>query len=87
MILPLNNIMNGEKKIMNKREAIAKLQKLFMELESVNEQIKELKSELKESGFNVGVLAIVAKAMAVGKGTELLEKSEETVETINEIRE
>lgn len=71
---------------MNKREAIAKLQKLFMELESVNEQIKDVKAELKESGFNVAVLAAVAKAMASGKTDELLEKSEETTETINEVR-
>lgn len=67
---------------MNQKEAIAKLVKVFLEEESLKETIKDLKSDIKESGLNPAILSAVAKAI-VGNGVDnLIEKSEETIAAI-----
>jgi uncharacterized protein (UPF0335 family) len=70
---------------MNKKEAVAKLVRLYTEQQSLDEQIKDIKTEAKESGLNVAILATVAKALASGKATELKEKSTDIVDTIDEV--
>lgn len=68
---------------MNQREAISKLTKMYIEIQSIEEQIKEVKAEIKSEGMNASIIANVAKAVANNKVTELKEKSEETLEMID----
>ncbi len=70
---------------MNKKEAVAKLVKLYMEQQSLDEQIKEIKSDAKESGLNPAILCAVAKSIVGGKASELKEKSEEIIDTIEDV--
>lgn len=71
---------------MNRKEAVAKLMKHYIEIQSIEETIKDIKAEIKESGLNPSVIANVAKSMASGKTEELKEKSEEVLETISDAR-
>jgi uncharacterized protein (UPF0335 family) len=61
---------------MTEKEAIEKLVRLFTQEDSLKEEIKAEKDEIKEAGFNVAVLSSVAKAMVNNKVDELLEKNE-----------
>lgn len=67
---------------MNQKEAIAKLVKIFTQIQSLDEEVSEIKSELKELGVNVPVTVAVAKAIVANKVDSLVEKSEVTLETI-----
>lgn len=71
---------------MEKREAIAKLVKLYTEEQSLTEEIKVIKDEAKESGLNPAILSAVAKAIVNGKVDELKAKSDEIIETIDVAR-
>lgn len=71
---------------MEKREAIAKLVKLYTEEQSLAEEIKGIKDEAKESGLNPSILSAVAKAIVNNKVDELKAKSDEIIETIDVAR-
>ncbi len=60
--------------------------KLLIEMDSLNEQLKELKTEAKAQNLDVAALSTVAKAMAFAKTDELMEKSETIIELIEDIR-
>lgn len=67
---------------MQAKQAIAKFVKILTEIESLNEDLKSIKDEVKESGLNVAVLTAVAKAVVNNKVDELKEKSNETLDAI-----
>ena len=67
---------------MNQKEAIAKLVKVFTEEESLKETIKDLKSDIKESGLNPVILSAVAKSIVSNAVDDLITKSEETIAAI-----
>ena len=67
---------------MNQKEAIAKLVKVFTEEESLKETIKDLKSDIKESGLNPVILSAVAKSIVSNAVDDLIAKSEETIAAI-----
>ena len=71
---------------MEKREAIAKLVKLYTQEQSLAEEIKSIKDEAKESGLNPSILSAVAKAIVNNKVDELKAKSDEIIETIDVAR-
>ena len=71
---------------MDRKESIAKLVKQYIQIQSIEEEIKEIKSEIKAAGLNPSILSNVAKAFASGKVDELKEKSEEVLDTIEEGR-
>jgi uncharacterized protein (UPF0335 family) len=71
---------------MNKKDAIAKLVRLYSEEQSLAEQIKEVKTEAKESGLEPAILSAVAKAIVNNKVDELKKKSDEILETITVAR-
>ena len=71
---------------MDKKSAIAKLVRLYSEEQSLAEQIKEVKTEAKESGLEPAILSAVAKAIVTNKVDELKKKSDEILETINVAR-
>lgn len=72
---------------MDKKTAIAKLVRLYTEEQSLAEQIKEIKDEVKSSGLDVTAISSVAKAIANNKVDALLNKSESILETIKVSRE
>jgi uncharacterized protein (UPF0335 family) len=67
---------------MQAKDAIAKLVKILTEIDSLNEDVKAIKDEMKESGLNVPVLTAVSKAIVSNKVEELNTKSTETLEAI-----
>lgn len=71
---------------MQKKEAIAKLVRLYSEEQSLAEQIKEVKTEAKESGLEPAILSAVAKAIVSNKVDDLKKKSNEIIETIDVAR-
>lgn len=71
---------------MNRKEAIAKLVKQYIQIQSIEEEIRDIKSEIKSAGLNPSIISNVAKAFASGKAEELKEKSEEVLETISDAR-
>ena len=72
--------------MMTEKETIAALVKLYTEEESISEEVKEIKSNAKEAGFDAAILSAVAKAIVKNKVDELIEKSEATVKAIEVAR-
>ena len=64
------------------KDYIAKLTSLFMQEESISEEVKELKTEIKDAGFDSVGLAAVAKAIVKNKVDDLKEKSEAVMRLI-----
>jgi len=56
------------------------------ELQSINDNLKQLKEDAKEAGYDAGMLAKVAKAMSESKVDEILEKNEIFSEFVDEVR-
>lgn len=71
---------------MSQKEIIAKLVRQYIQIQSIEEEIKEIKAEAKASGLNASIVSSVAKAIANNKVEELKQKSEETMEAIQEAR-
>jgi uncharacterized protein (UPF0335 family) len=71
---------------MTNKEFVNAVVKLLIEIDSLNDQLKQIKSEAKEQGLDVTALSTVAKAMAFAKTDELVEKSENIIDLVAEIR-
>ena len=68
------------------KDAIAKFVNIITQIEALNDDLKAVKDEAKESELNVPVLVSVAKAIVSGKIEELLIKSNETLDAIEASR-
>jgi len=71
---------------MSQKEIIAKLVKQYIQIQSIEEEVKEIKAQAKASGLNASIISQVAKAIASNKVEELKEKSEEVLDAIQESR-
>ena len=71
---------------MSQKEIIAKLVRQYIQIQSIDEEIKEIKAQAKAEGLNASIISSVAKAIASNKVDELKQKSEETMEAIEEAR-
>jgi uroporphyrinogen-III decarboxylase len=71
---------------MSQKEIIAKLVRQYIQIQSIEEEVKEIKAQAKQEGYNVSILGNVAKAIANNKVDELKDKSEQTMEAIQEAR-
>ena len=71
---------------MSQKEIIAKLVRQYIQIQSIDEEIKEIKAQAKAQGLNASIISSVAKAIANNKVDELKQKSEETMELIEESR-
>lgn len=71
---------------MSQKEIIAKLVRQYIQIQSIEEEVKEIKAEAKALGINPSIVSQVAKAIANNKVEELKQKSEETMEAISEAR-
>lgn len=58
---------------------------LYQEIEMVNENIKDIKSSLKEKELDAALIAKVAKAQAVSKVQDLEETSKALLSLISEV--
>lgn len=68
---------------MQPKEFIDKAVKILIQVDSLNEELKYLKDDAKESGLDVASLVAVAKAVVANKVDDLLSKSEKTLEAIS----
>lgn len=71
---------------MSQKEIIAKLVRQYIQIQSIEEEISEIKTQAKASGLNASILTQVAKAIANNKVESLKEKSEEVLDAIQESR-
>lgn len=67
---------------MQPKEFINQAVKILTQVDSLNEELKYLKDDAKESGLDVASLVAVAKAVVANKVDDLLSKSEKTLEAI-----
>ncbi len=74
------------KKFKTKAEYVEMLKREFYEIESISENISEIKSEIKEAGFDATLLAKISKAMAENKADEIIDKNSEFARTVDEVR-
>ncbi len=74
------------KKFKTKAEYVQLMKREFTEVESIMENVAELKAEAKEAGFDATLLAKIAKAMAENKVDEVLEKTEVFASLVDEVR-
>ena len=71
---------------MSQKEIIAKLVRQYIQIQSIEEEVKEIKAQAKASGLNASIISQVAKAIANNKVEELKGKSEEVLDAIEESR-
>ena len=75
------------KKFKTKAEYVQLMKREFTEIESIMENVAELKAEAKEAGFDATLLAKISKAMAENKVDDVLEKNEVFASLVQEVRE
>lgn len=67
------------------KETLQKLVDILSEIEASNDLLKEFKEDCKEKEISLDTLLPVAKAIVKGKLTELKEKTNNLLETIEEV--
>lgn len=70
----------------SQKDYIAQLVKHFTHIDSVSEQVKEIKDSIKEAGFDPTILTAVAKAIVKNEVDKLNEKSEDILAAITVAR-
>ncbi len=78
--------MNEVKKFKTKAEYVEMLKREFYEIESIMENVAEIKAEIKEAGFDATLLAKISKAMAENKADEIIQKNEDFAAGVDEVR-
>lgn len=71
---------------MTQNDAISKVVKLLIEIESINEQVKEILDEAKASGLDSAAIKSVASAVVKANVDKLKNKSELILNMIEEYR-
>lgn len=69
-----------------KEEFVRLMQREFTEIESIMENVKELKEQAKASGYDATMLAKLAKSMAEAKTDEIIEKNDAFNALADEVR-
>lgn len=64
------------------KEFIAQLVKHFTHIESINEEVKDIKDSIKEAGFDPAILSAVAKAIVKDAVNDLLTKSNDIIDAV-----
>lgn len=64
------------------KDYIAQLVKHFTHIDSISEEVKEVKEAIKAAGFDAGILSAVAKAIVQNKVEDLNAKSEDIITAI-----
>lgn len=74
------------KKFKTKAEYVQRMKREFTEIDSIMENVAELKTEAKEAGFDATLLAKIAKAMAENKTDDIIQKNDLFAEVVEEVR-
>lgn len=74
------------KKFKTKAEYVEMLKREFYEIESIMENVAEIKTEIKDAGMDATLLAKIAKAMAENKADDIIDKNSEFARTVDEVR-
>ncbi len=69
-----------------KAELVQAMKREFCEVESIMENVAELKAQAKEAGYDATLLAKIAKSMAENRVDEVLEKNEIFASLVDEVR-
>ena len=69
-----------------KAEFVQAMKREFYEVESIMENVSELKAQAKEAGYDATLLAKIAKSMAENRVDEVLEKNEIFATLVEEVR-
>ena len=69
-----------------KEEFVKLMQREFTEIESIMENVKELKEQAKAAGYDATMLAKLAKTMSESKTDEVIEKSQAFIDLAEEVR-
>jgi uncharacterized protein (UPF0335 family) len=69
-----------------KTELIEAMKRLYMEIQSITEQVDEVKAEAKERGMPHTLMAKVASLLAKAKADSTLEKNAELEALLEEVR-
>ena len=77
---------NQEVKKKTKAELVEAMKREFCEVESIMENVAELKAQAKEAGYDATLLAKIAKSMAENRVDEVLEKNEIFATLVEEVR-
>ncbi len=77
---------NQEVKKKTKAELVQAMKREFCEVESIMENVAELKAQAKEAGYDATLLAKIAKSMAENRVDEVLEKNEIFASLVDEVR-
>ena len=74
------------KKYKTRAEYVEMLKREFYEIESVMENVSEIKGQAKDAGFDATLLAKIAKAMVENKADDIIDKNNEFARVIDEVR-
>ena len=66
----------------SQKDFIAELVKHFTHIDSIGEEVKEIKDSIKEAGFDPAILTAVAKAIVKNGVDDLLAKSEDIITAV-----
>lgn len=69
-----------------KAQFVEMLQREFNEILVITENIKELKEDAKEAGYDAALLAKVAKSLAESKVDDILSKNQEFADMVEEVQ-
>ena len=69
-----------------KAQFVEMLQREFNEILTITENIKELKENAKEAGYDAALLAKVAKSLAESKLEDILSKNQEFADMVEEVQ-
>lgn len=77
--------MNEENKpALTKKEAIDRMVAVLLQIESYNEDLKDIKNDCKDAGLDPALITAVAKAKVSNKLGDLKERSEGIIDLIEE---
>jgi len=77
---------NTQEKKRTKVELVEAMQRLYVEISSLLEQVDEIKNEAKERQMPHALMAKIAKLRAESKIDDVLDRNEEFAELVEEIR-
>ena len=69
-----------------KVDFVEMLQREFTEIMTITENVKQLKEDAKEAGYDAALLAKVAKSLAESKVQDILEENQEFADMVEEVQ-
>lgn len=69
-----------------KAQFVEMLQREFTEIMTITENVKQLKEDAKEAGYDAALLAKVAKSLAESKVEDILSKNQEFADMVDEVQ-